>query len=152
MKRHKVTRKTKSGKTITYWRGSGAGKSEVKGIKGKAKDKTIDNTALYKGFSQAENKAYIDPITGETGKLKDVPAFIKEAAKKTRNKQKKAEYIKRTGKLPFTPTGKSPTMQKTTKFKAVGKDERGNRVFESHAINTDKKGKYIYKDGKKKYI
>jgi len=39
MKRHKVTRKTKSGKTITYYRGSGSGSSDVKGIKGASKGK-----------------------------------------------------------------------------------------------------------------
>lgn len=35
MKRHKVTRKLKSGKTVTYWRGKGLGTSKVKGVRGK---------------------------------------------------------------------------------------------------------------------
>lgn len=52
MKRHKVTRKTKSGKTITYWRGSGA---PSKGGMGEAYEK-------FKAKKSAKTKSSRTPV------------------------------------------------------------------------------------------
>jgi len=78
MKRHKVTRKTKSGKTITYYRGSGGGSSasKVKGIKGKKK-------APYKSHVDGNGKTlYVEHKTTST-KERNAIISAYEASKAT---------------------------------------------------------------------
>lgn len=71
MKRHKVTRKLKSGKVITYWRGSGtANEGSPKTMKGKEFEsrKTLTTSQVKKEYG--EFLKTINPLKKEYAKAK----------------------------------------------------------------------------------
>lgn len=93
MKRHKVTRKTKSGKTVTYWRGDGIGKNEVKPAKAstrKTMDKFIDKKLdkLYTMLSEEKDTAKSNAIKKEIASVESFYKKKKNSAKDNANKSK----------------------------------------------------------------